>query len=140
MITPSEDKEAIKAILDTDPFIARAGFTAENIRTTKFGTDTLNSNTQDFQIFISMGYPENPNNWLQKGIVYNIAVTGKRSRAAVIDNVATQIIALLTEVELFHSHILYLLDPPLELDSDPAVYVVQVSFICYETIFNQVRE
>lgn len=140
MITPTEDKNAIKAILDTDPYIQRAGFTPENIKTTKYGTDTLNSNNQDFQIFISFGYPENPRNWLQRGVVFNIAVTGKRSRSVVIDNVASQVVALLSETDIGHSHILYLLDPPLELDSDPAIYIVEVAFICYETIFNVVRQ
>lgn len=140
MITPNEDKKAIKAILDTDPYIQRAGFIPDNIRTTKYGTDTLNSNTQDFQIFISLGTPENPRAWLQRGVVFNVAVTGKRSRASVIDSVSSQVVALLSETEIVHSHILYLLDPPMELDSDPAIYIVETSFICYETIFNQIKQ
>lgn len=139
MITPNEDKAAIKAILDTDTYIQRAGFTPENIKTTKYGTDTLNSNTQDFKIFISMGTPENPNNWLQKGIVFNIAVVGKRTRSAVIDSVSSQIIALLSETDIGRSHILYLLDPPIELESDPSIYIVETAFICYETIFNKIK-
>lgn len=139
MITPNEDKAAIKAILDTDAYIQRAGFTPENIKTTKYGTDTLNSNTQDFKIFISMGTPENPNNWLQKGIVFNIAVVGKRTRSAVIDSVSSQIIALLSETDIGRSHILYLLDPPIELESDPSIYIVETAFICYETIFNKIK-
>ena len=140
MITPNEDKIAIKAILDTDPYINRVGFLPDNIKTTKYGTSTLNQASDDFQIFISMGTPENPNNWLQKGMVYNISVVGKRARSTIVDSVASQIIALLSETDIGHSHILYLLDPPLELESDPAIYIVETSFVCYETIFNSLKK
>lgn len=140
MITPNEDKIAIKATLDTDPYINRVGFLPDNIKTTKYGTSTLNQVSDDFQIFISMGTPENPNNWLQKGMVYNISVVGKRARSTIVDSVASQIIALLSETDIGHSHILYLLDPPIELESDPAIYIVEISFVCYETIFNSLKK
>lgn len=139
MITPNEDKQAIKAILDTDAYIQRAGFVAEKIKTTKYGTDTLNNSGSDFQIFIYLGTPENPNIYNQKGIVFNIAVTGKRSRSTVVDSVVSQVIALLVEAEIGRGHILHLLDPPLELDSDPSIYIVETAFICYETIYNKIK-
>lgn len=139
MITPFEDKKTIKAILDTDTYIQRAGFKASNIKTTKYSTDTLNNQSPEFQIFISQGTPENPNNWIQKGIVYNISVVGRRSNSNTVDNVVSQVIALLTEVDIGRAHILYLLDPPMELESDPAVYIVETAFVCYETIFNKVK-
>lgn len=139
MITPAQDKTAIKAILDTDPYIQGAGFTPDNIKKTKYGTDTLNSNAPDNQIFIYNGTPENPNNRIQKGVVYKIAVAGKRRDQTVVDNVAEQVLALLNDADLGRSHILELLDPPIELESDPAIYIVEAAFICYETIFNKVK-
>ena len=139
MITPNEDKQAIKAILDTDAYIQRAGFLADKIKTTKYGTDILNNASSDFQIFIYLGTPENPNVYNQKGIVFNIAVAGKRSRATVVDSVVSQVIALLVEAEIGRGHILHLLDPPIELESDPAIYLVETAFICYETIYNQIK-
>lgn len=139
MITPLEDKAAIKAILDTNGYIQRAGFTAENIKTTKYGTETLNSTNPNFQIFIWLGTPENPNNWNQKGVVFNISVVGMRKRSNTIDSVASQIIALLSEKDIGRAHILYLLDPPIELESDNAVYIVETSFVCYETIYNKIK-
>ena len=139
MITPNEDKQAIKAILDTDAYIQRAGFLADKIKTTKYGTDVLNNSSSDFQIFIYLGNPENPNVYNQKGIVFNIAVAGKRSRSTVVDSVVSQVIALLVEAEIGRGHILHLLDPPIELESDPAIYLVETAFICYETIYNQIK-
>ena len=140
MITPNEDKQAIKAILDTDPYIInKAQFNPVNIKTTKYGTDVLNNSSSDFQIFIYLGNPENPNVYNQKGIVFNIAVVGRRERSVVVDSVSSQVIALLVEAEIGHGHILHLLDPPMELESDPSIYIVETAFICYETIYNQIK-
>lgn len=139
MITPNEDKLAIKAILDTDAYIQRAGFSPINIKTTKYGTDSLNNPSSDFQIFIYLGTPENPNVYNQKGIVFNITVIGKRDRSKVVDSVVEQVVALLVEAEIGRGHILHLLDPPLELDSDSAIYSVETAFICYETIYNKIK-
>lgn len=140
MITPYEDKLIIKAILDTDAYIKRAGFKADNILTSRYSTDTLNATNPDYQIFIYQGTPENPRNWIQKGIVYNVAVGGRRSLSNVVDNVTQQVIALLTERDLGRAHILYLLDPPMELNSDSGVYIVETAFVCYETIFNKIKQ
>lgn len=140
MITPAEDKTAIKAILDTDPYIQRAGFKPENIKKTRYGTDTLNSSNADFQIFIYLGTPENPNIFNQKGIVFNISVVGKRQNAERIDSVVSQVIALLSETNIGRGHILLPLDPPLELESDPAIYIVETSFISYQTIYNKIKK
>lgn len=139
MITPVEDKVAIKAILDTDRYIKSAGFKSDNILTTRYSTETLNATNPNFQIFIYQGTPENPRNWIQKGIVYNVCVCGKRGYSSVVDNVSQQVIALLTERDLGRAHILYLLDPPMELNSAAGVYIVETAFVCYETIFNRVR-
>lgn len=140
MITPYEDKLAIKAILDTDDYIQGAGFKPTNIKTTKYSTDVLNTPSTDFRIFIYNGVPESTRSMNQRALVYNIAVVGKRDNASKVDNVSQQIIALLSETDIGRSHILYLLDPPIELDSDPALYIVEVAFVCYETIYNKIRK
>lgn len=139
MITPFEDKVAIKAILDTDSYITGV-VNPQNIKTTKYGTDILNSSDSEIQIFIYMGTPEKTNSWIQKGIVYNIAVVGKReSSANVVDNIVSQIIAILNDTDIGRAHILDLLDAPLELDSDPAIYIVETTFITYGTVFNKIK-
>lgn len=139
MIRPSDDKNAIKRILASDPYISRAGFTEENIKTTKYGTDTLNSSSLDFQIFIYLGSPEKVNSSIQRGVVFNVCVSGNRDNSSRIDSVMGQVIGLLNETDVGHSNILYLLDPPIELESDPAIYMTECSFIAYETIFNKIQ-
>lgn len=140
MIRPDKDKATIKRIVAEDPYIARAGFSEDNIKTTKYGTDTLNSSSPDFQIFIYLGQPENPNNTIQRGVVFNVCVCGKRDNSSRIDSVMGQVIGLLNEADLGYSNIIYLLDPPIELESDPAIYMTECSFIAYETIFNKIQK
>lgn len=140
MITPFEDKMAIKAIFDTDNYVQRAGFKPENIRTTKYGTDVLNTPNNDFRIFIYNGASENSGSWNQRALVYNITVCGKRENAPRVDNIMQQILALLTEKNIGRAHILHLLDAPIELNSDPALYILECGFVCYESIFNRVKE
>lgn len=140
MIRPGDDKAAIKRILAEDPYIARAGFAEDNIKTTKYGTDTLNSSSLDFQIFIYLGSPEKVNSSIQKGVVFNVCVSGNRDNSSRIDSVMGQVIGLLNETDIGHSNILYLLDPPIELESDPAIYMTECSFIAYETIFNKIQK
>lgn len=140
MITPYEDKVTIKAILDTDSYIQRAGFKPDNIRTSKYGADTLNVPNDNLRIFIYNGVPESSGSHNQRGVVYNITVAGKLETASRVDNVSQQIVALLSETNIGRSHILYLLDSPIQLDSDPSLYVVECSFISYETIYNKVKK
>ncbi len=139
-ITPYEDKMAIKAILDTDKFLLSAGFSPDMIKTTRAGTEVLNDNNSALQIFISSGTPENSNSDIVRNMVYNIRVAGKRTNAGRIDNAANQIIALLHNREIGRSHILYLLDPPLELESNAAVYVIEITFLCQATVFNKIKK
>lgn len=140
MITTYEDKIAIKAILDTDSYILEAGFKPDNILMTKYDTDVLNSNNDDLKIFIYMGTPEKTNTPNLRGVVYRIGIIGKRSVSALIDNIAQQVIALLSEKDIGRAHILYLQDTPLELDSNPAMYLVELSFISYQTIYNKIKK
>lgn len=140
MITTTQDKTAIKAILDTDQYIQEAGFVPKNIKTTKYGTNILNNSDTDFQIFIYMGKPEATRTYNQKGIVYNIAVCGRRTMSNIVDSVSEQVIALLSEAEIGRGHILHFLDPFMEMESDPAIYIVEASFVCYSTIYNKVKK
>lgn len=140
MITTAQDKTSIKAILDTDPYIQEAGFTPQNIKTTKYGTNVLNNPESDFQIFIYLGKPESARTYNQKGIVYNIAVCGRRTMSSVVDSVSDQVIALLSEADIGRGHILDFLDPFMEMESDPAIYIVEASFVCYSTIYNKVKK
>lgn len=139
MITPAQDKIAIKAILDTDSYIQRAGFLAENINTSKYGTSDLNNQNDAFQIFIYLGTPERANTPNQKGVVYNISIIGKRARQSTVDSVMEQVIALLSDADIGRGHTLIFLDAPIELASDAAIYAVETAFICYETIYNKIK-
>ena len=138
-ITPRRDKDAIQSILDNDAFIERAGFKSENIRTTGASSDIINTKDPEFQIFIESGSPEGGSE-ITKNLVYVITVSGKRANSQRIDEVCEQIIALLDRKELGAGHYLYLLDAPMELASDPAVYLVETTFLCQCTNFNVVRK
>lgn len=141
MITPYEDKLAIKAILDTDEYIRGAGFKPVNIKTTKYGTDVLNTPSTDLRIFIYNGYQNYRVRGNQRSMTYNMAIVGKREdSSAKVDNISQQVIALLSETDIGHGHILYLQDTPIELESDAALYIVELSFVCYESIYNKVKE
>ena len=138
-ITPHEDKKAIKAILDTDEYLLSAGFLPDMIKTTKAGSEVLNDNNSALQIFISSGTPESATSDIVRNMVYNIRVAGKMNNSGRIDNAANQIIALLHNRDIGRSHILYLLDPPLELESNAAVYVIEITFLCQATVFNKIK-
>lgn len=141
MITPYEDKLAIKAILDTDDYIRGAGFKPENIKMTKYGTDVLNTPSTDLRIFIYNGYQDYRMRGNQRSMTYNIAIVGKRvDSAPKVDNISQQVIALLSETDIGRGHILYLQDPPLELESDASLYMVELSFVCYESIYNKIQK
>ena len=148
MITPNDDKQAFKNIILKDKFIMDVVETKDNILVTKYGTDILNSVSKNIKIFIYMGTPEKSRVWQQKGMVYRVAVVGKRTNSPTVDSVAYQIVALFGDSQtdlkkgnskIGESHIPQLLDPPLELESDPALYIVETSFVCYETIFNPIK-
>lgn len=139
MITPYEDKIAIKAILDTDGYIQDAGFEPQKIYTKRYNPDALSSTKADLQIFIYEGLPANSGNWMQRGEVYNVCIYGETKYQNRIDNVSQQIIALLTDADLGRGHISDLYDPPMQLESDHAIYAVEVSFVVHATIFNPIK-
>lgn len=139
-ITLKTDKDVIKAILDTNPFIAKMGFKAENIKTTGAGSDIISASKPEFQIFISNTTPENLGSELVMGIVYSITVAGNRKQANRVDEVSEQAIALLHNRDLGRGHTLFLLDPPLELKSNPNIYIVETTFLCQSTVINVVRK
>ena len=134
-ITVMKDKEVIRALLNTNKDIEIAGFKKENIRTTKASPDILNSANPELQIFISLGQPEYSNPFGNvKNLTYDISVSGKRNYSNRIDDTANKIIELLNERDIGNGHILYLLDVPLELASNPSVYIVEMSFLCQSII------
>ncbi len=140
MITIQEDKEVMRALLVADKFIARYGFKPENIKTSRVDTGVVSPNRITSSINISLGNPERSSSNIAKNIVYKVTVSGNRNIQPKIDEVVEQIEAIFDRTNLGRSHILYLLDPPMELVTDPAVYSVETTFLCQCTNFNRVRK
>ncbi len=140
MITIQEDKEVMRALLVADKFIARYGFKPENIKTSRVDTGVVSPNRITSSINISLGNPERSSSNIAKNIVYKVTVSGNRNIQPKIDEVVEQIGAIFDRTNLGRSHILYLLDPPMELVTDPAVYSVETTFLCQCTNFNRVRK
>lgn len=139
MISPSQDKDAIRNIIKNDNYIKRAGFKAEDIKTTGASPDIISSTNPELQIFISTGEPEKSGESdLIKNLTYDISVSGKRNSSGKIDRVAEQIVALLSSKEIREGNILYLLDTPAEMHSNPAIYIVEMTFLCQCTIYNKI--
>ena len=142
-ITPLEDKMSIKAIIDTDTYLTETQkIKPENVKTTGATSDVLNGTTTDNEtkVYISNGTPENLGSDIAKGLVYNIKVVSKRTRAIAVTNTMRQIIALLNFKDIGRGHILYLLDPQIELVTDPAIYAEEVTFLCQSTVFDTVKK
>lgn len=142
-ITTIEDKMAIKAIIDTDNYLAETQkIKPENVKTTGATSDILNGTTNDSEtkVYISSGTPENLNSEIAMGLVYDIKVVSKRTRAVAVSNTMRQIIALLNRRDIGRGHILYLLDPQIELVTDTAIYAEEVTFLCQSTVFDTVKK
>lgn len=139
-ITIKADKDVIKALLDTDDMISDMGFSPENIKTTGAGSEIISISKPEFQIFIGMSGPENLGSSLVSGIVYSVTVTGNRKQSNRVDEVTEQVIALLNNKDIGRGHILELLDPPLELASNPNIYIVETTFLCQSTNLNVVKK
>ncbi len=140
MITVQKDKEVIRSLLVSDNFITRNGFSPENITTTRYGTDIVNAGNASNQIHISSGQPEKSNSDVVKNLVYVVTVSGERADSDQLDEVVEQVIAILDRRDIGRGHILYLLDPPMELASDPALYIQEVTFLCQSTNFNVIKK
>lgn len=140
MITPSSDKQKIKEILEKDDFIKKAGVLPENIKTTKATSEIFTSNDIELKIFISSGLPSGKGNDIVKNSTYRIHVTGSREKSTRIDKIAEQIMALLDGEFIGNGHVLYLLDPPLEMESVPDIYVTEVTFLCQGTTFHRLNK
>ena len=141
MITPLKNKKAIKKVIADDPHMNKLGFNAKNVKTTKASNDIFTANKADLQINISMGQPEKSYSDIVKNLVYVVTVSGNRNmHSDKVDDAVEQVIALLDRKDIGDSHILYLLDGPLELASDQLIYIVETTFLCQSTVFNVVRK
>lgn len=140
MITPQKDKEAIRAILIADDLIARLGFKPDNINTSRIDNSVVTPGRIPSSINISNGRPERSSNYNVKNLVYTITISGNRNFQNKIDDAATQVIGLLNDKDIGNCHILYLIDGVMERETDPAVYSVEMNFVCQSTNFNVVRK
>lgn len=138
-IMPKKDKDLIQAVLINDAYLNRAGFNKSNIFTTNASSDLLTSGDKNLKMFISLGRPENSNSDLIKNIVYKITIVGDRDESTLIDSVGEQVIALLHDKLLGGGNNLRLLDSTLELESNPAIYVTETTFLCQCTNLNKVQ-
>lgn len=140
MITPNEDKLEIKKILRKDSYIRRTKITEKDIKTTGASADVVNLSQITSQIFISMGKPEGGSSELVKNSTYDVMVTGSRDDSNKTDSIVSQIIALLEGRNIGNGHRLYLLNEPMELSSNPNIYIVEMTFLCQGTVFNRIKQ
>lgn len=135
-ITIATDKIAIQSILSTDPYIKEyLGFSPKEFYRVRATDEILgitdNKSQLKQQIFIYNVTPEDTINPLIKGIVYEIDVSVPYAKNGTADLAMEQIMALLDGFEIANVHQLELLDPPMVLESDTALYQVGVRFIVY---------
>lgn len=140
MITPSNDKNAIRDILRADSYIRSQGFKPENVITTGANADITNGGHPDKRIYIATGTPERSRSEIARNVVYDILITAPRTKAESADEVASQIIALLESCNIYKGHVLYLLDPPMELTSPGLIYIVEMTFLCQSTVYNVIKK
>lgn len=135
-ITIQNDKIAIQSVLTIDPYMKEyLGFDPGEyyrVRATDEILGITENNSQlKQQIFIYNVTPEDTVNPLIKGIVYEIDVSVPYAKSGTADLAVEQIMALLDGLEISNVHKLELLDPPMVLSSDTALYQIGVRFICY---------
>lgn len=135
-ITIATDKIAIQSVLTTDPYLKDyLGFQPGDYFRVRATDEILGLTDQNKQlkqqIFIYNVTPEDTVNPLIKGIVYEIDVSVPYAKNGTADQAIEQIMALLDGLEIANVHQLELLDPPMVLSSDTALYQVGVRFICY---------
>lgn len=139
-----KDKRAIKAILDTDPYlIDYLGFDPKEIYTVQATDELLGlsdaRNRIRPQIFIYNAEPETTVNPFIYGIVYEIDVSVSNSDSGTADLAIDQILALLDRREIATTHELELLDPPVILSSETSLYQVGCRFVCYVSKINKIQ-
>lgn len=144
-VTPQKDKRAIKAILDTDPYLIDClGFTPTEIHTVKANDELLgtanNKNQLKYQIFIFNAQPEPTiNPWIH-GVVYEVDVSVPYNNNGDADLAIEQIMALLDRREISKVHQLEILDMPTVLPSETSLYQIGVRFVCYVSKYNRIQK
>lgn len=139
-----KEKRAIKAILDTDPYLIEyLGFDPNDIYTVRSTDELLGLTNQRNklrpQIFIYNAQPEATVNPLIYGIVYEVDVSVSNSDSGTADLAMDQIVALLDRREILNTSQLELLDPPTVLSSETSLYQIGVRFVTYVSKINQIQ-
>ncbi len=136
-LTPATDKIAIQSILSTDPYLRDyLGFVSKEYYRVR-ATDTILGDKTKLQVFIYNVTPEATINPIIYGMVYEIDVSAPYANNGTVDLAIEQIVALLNGVEVAKTHRLELLDPPMVLSSDTALYQMGVRFVCYDSLYNK---
>lgn len=135
-VTPLNDKIAIQSILTVDDYITEyLAFDPEEIYTVKATDEILGLSDKDTQlkqqIFIFNSTPEPTVNPLIHGIVYEIDVSVPWTNQGNADLAIEQILALLDGTEISNTHKLEILEMPVVLPSETALYQVGCRFVCY---------
>ncbi len=141
-ITIQNDKIAIQAVLTVDPYMKDyLNFSPDEYYRVRATNEILgitdNKSQLKQQIFIYNVTPEDTINDLIRGIVYEIDVSVPYAKSGTADLAIEQIMALLDGLEISKTHQLELLDPPMVLSSDTALYQIGVRFICYVSKITQ---
>lgn len=139
-ITIATDKLAIQSILSMDSYLTEyLGFPSDEIYGVRATDDILDDN-QKKQIFVYNVIPEATINPIIYGMVYEIDVSVPYALNVDADLAMDQILALLDGVEISNTHKLELLNPPMVLSSETALYQVGIRFVCYEAKYNRIKK
>ncbi len=140
-ITVANDKIAIQAIISTDEYITEyLEFDPMEIYTVQATNELLEQSENKQQIFIFNTYPEATINPIIWGMIYQVTVSCPVNNAGTADLAIEQIIALLHKKEIANGVMLELIDPPVVLSSDTALYQIGARFVSYETVYNKPKK
>lgn len=139
-----KDKRAIKAILDTDPYLVEyLGFDPNDIYTSRATDELLGITDQRNkirqQIFIFNTEPERTVNPLIYGVVYEVDVSVSVQDTGTADLAIEQIIALLDRRQLSNNHDLEIIDMPTVLSSETSLYQIGARFVTYVSKINKIQ-
>lgn len=130
-VKTATDKIVIQSVLSTDPYMKDYLLFSPGEYYRVKATDEIIGDGKKQQIFIYNTSPELTVNPLIVGLVYEIDISAPYAKNGTVDNAADQIVALLDGLEIATNRQLELLDPPMVLQSDTALYQVGIRFICY---------
>lgn len=136
-VTPFTDIKAIKAILDTDPYLGKLGFMPDNIFEANISDEEITEDT--LGIYIYSSFPDGAVKGFTSRQVYTIDVIGNKKKKGSVMHAIEQIVALLLNKEIGNNHVLQLRYPPMQMSSPAETMVYETAFVVETTVFNPIK-